>query len=302
MASTQSQPGYRQVRRTILQQAKAVLVANDMRPSTKRGNREFNVALNRLAMQPYDSLDAAAQVGQELGQKIVDLSKAKDKSNLDAGVIRQMVLTGEIPTVPKVTQKTAKSPQLNVAAPKAKAKTTAPDPIEPEPAAAEEAAAATMEAHPATTPAETPAQSAAPTIAETVSTEETSAAAVESVVEAEEAHAEEVAEVDSTDEADAEPKAVVVDEPEAEEDEETEAGSEATAAEPTAAAEPEVAEAEADEAATMPEAAAEDTEPAADEAVASEEEEEPEAVEEVTEPEVTTDDDAETEPKKATPV
>ena len=61
MASAQSQTGYRQIRRTIRQQAKAVLVENDMHPSTKRGSREFNVALNRLAMQPYDSLDAAAQ-------------------------------------------------------------------------------------------------------------------------------------------------------------------------------------------------------------------------------------------------
>jgi cobalamin biosynthesis protein CobT len=242
MASVQSPLGYRSIRRTIRQQAKAVLVANDMRPSTKRGNREFRVALNRLAMQPYESLDTAAQVGQELGQKIVDLSKAKDKGNLDAGIIRQMVLTGEIPTVPKTTQKLARSAQVTVAPLKAKAETTTPAPVEPEPAAAEESAVAVATVEESTkTPVETAAKSAAPTIDEAEETEEPPEEEAANVVETEETDAEEAAEIDPADEAEAEPEAIVVDEPEATEDEAPEEVSEETVAETTAAAEPEVA-------------------------------------------------------------
>jgi len=141
MASVQSPLGYRSIHHTIRQHAKAVLVANDMRPSTKRGNREFKIALNRLAMQPYNSLDAAAQVGQELGQKIVDFAKAQNKTNLDAGIIRQMVLTGEIPTVPKTTHKPAKSAQVTVTPPTAKTAKAEPAPAAPVPEALVEAEA-----------------------------------------------------------------------------------------------------------------------------------------------------------------
>jgi len=137
MASAPSHPGYRHIRRTIRQQAKAVLVANGMQPSTKRGNRELDAALSRLAMQPYPNLDAAAQVGQDLGQKIVDLSKAKNQTHLDAAIIRQMVLTGEIPTVTKTTQKPARSAQVTISAPPPEAdQAVAPAaPAEPEPVA-----------------------------------------------------------------------------------------------------------------------------------------------------------------------
>lgn len=123
--------GYRPIRRIIRQQTKAVLVANGIQPSTKQGNRELNVALSRLAMQPYPDLDAAAQVGQALGQKIVDLSRAQNKTNLDAGIIRQMVLSGEIPRVTKTVQKPAKSSPVVVSAPQSKAAPTpaAPDPV-----------------------------------------------------------------------------------------------------------------------------------------------------------------------------
>ena len=103
---------------------------------------------------------------------------------------------------------------------------------------------------------------------------------------------------------------------------ETEAGSEATAAEPTAAAEPEVADPEADAAATIPAAAAEeDAEsraqqppfpkrlrktpsllPSLMKRSPMKKRKHRKLLKAVTETEAETDDDAETEPKQATPV
>jgi hypothetical protein len=119
MAQVQSkQFGYRHTCQAIRRAVKQVLGENHIRPSTKRGNKELNIAIHRLALQPYSTLDDAAQVGQALGQQIVDLSKEKGKTDLDGGIIRQIVLLGDIPTAPKQMAKPAKTPQVVVSPPK----------------------------------------------------------------------------------------------------------------------------------------------------------------------------------------
>ncbi|MGF1568027.1 MAG: hypothetical protein ACFCVD_08135 [Nodosilinea sp.] len=127
--------GYRQIRQAMRRAAKDVLVANGIEPSTRRGNKELDLALQRLARQSYDSLEVATEVGQALGQKIVELSQAQGTTNLDGGIVRQMLLTGEIPTVPKLSQKPPKTTPVvmmpSQAAP-SKAKATAVEAAETE--------------------------------------------------------------------------------------------------------------------------------------------------------------------------
>jgi hypothetical protein len=144
MAVNSSTLGIRQVQQALQRGAKDVLVANGIQPSTRRGNKELDLAVQRLAQQTYSSLEEAAKTGEALGQKIVELSQAKGKTDLDGGIIRQMMLTGEIPTVVKVTTKPAKtSPVVVSTAPKA----AAPAPAKPAAAEAKVEAAVAVEAH-----------------------------------------------------------------------------------------------------------------------------------------------------------
>jgi hypothetical protein len=136
----QAKLGYRQVCRTIRRATKQVLVANALQPATKRGNKELSIAINHLALQAYDNLEAATEAGQVLGQQIVDLSKAKGKTNLDSGIVRQLLLSGAIPTVTKPKAKLAKATPVVVIPAKSSTlsavtvpETPAPGLTEPEP-------------------------------------------------------------------------------------------------------------------------------------------------------------------------
>ena len=159
-----SSPSVRQIYQALRRGAKEALVANGIQPSTRRGSKELTLAVQRLAQQSYGSLDEATQTGQALGQTIAERSQAQGKTDLDGGIVRQMMLTGEIPTVTKVTTKPTKTTPVVVATPKA-----AIPPATPVPAAVP--AMAPIEAI-ATDDDETPAAPAAePLEAEVLETE-----------------------------------------------------------------------------------------------------------------------------------
>lgn len=148
----------RQIQAALRRGVKDTLVASGIQPATRRGNKELTLAVRRLAQQSYSTLDEATQAGQALGQKIADRSQAKGTTDLDGGIVRQLLLTGEIPTVAKTRgNKPAKTAAVVVSEPHAKAPVT-PDPI---PEAVEPATAEAMAEAAAVEPAE-----AAPTVAE----------------------------------------------------------------------------------------------------------------------------------------
>jgi hypothetical protein len=126
-ASTQAFTlGTRQIQQALRRGAKAVLVAGGIQPSTQRGNKELTLAVQRLAQQSYSTLEEATQTGEALGQKIVEISQAKGLTDLDGGIVRQMMLTGDIPTVTKATTKPAKTAPVVIAEPKASELAPAP--------------------------------------------------------------------------------------------------------------------------------------------------------------------------------
>ena len=128
----------RQIQAALRRGVKDTLVASGIQPATRRGNKELTLAVQRLAQQSYSTLDEATQAGQALGQKIADLSQAKGTTDLDGGIVRQLLLTGEIPTVAKTTAKPAKTAAVVVSEPQAKAPVTPyPSPESVEPAVAE---------------------------------------------------------------------------------------------------------------------------------------------------------------------
>ncbi len=127
----------RQIQAALRRGVKNTLVASGIQPATRRGNKELTLAVQRLAQQSYSTLDEATQAGQALGQKIADRSQAKGTTDLDGSIVRQLLLTGEIPTVAKDKAKPAKTGAVVVSEPQAKAGTPDPRPEVVEPAMAE---------------------------------------------------------------------------------------------------------------------------------------------------------------------
>jgi hypothetical protein len=86
------------VEQSISKSAKKVIAESGMHPSTRSGSKELEHLVKRLAEQPFNTVTAAIQAGEELGQKIVELSQQTGKQNLDKSIIRQLMLKKQFPT------------------------------------------------------------------------------------------------------------------------------------------------------------------------------------------------------------
>lgn len=108
----------RLVQKHLKQGAKSALIASGIEPSSRRGNKELNILVKRLAQQPYADLNEATEAGKVLGQQIAQKSQEKGKQALDGSLVRQMVLQGEmaspanvsVPAESKVAPAPAKAP------------------------------------------------------------------------------------------------------------------------------------------------------------------------------------------------
>ncbi len=82
----------RLVENQIRKTAKRVMTGSGMNSATRRGNKELNHLVRRVAQQPISSLEQASQIGETLGQSIVTLSNQLGRTSLDQGIIRQLVV------------------------------------------------------------------------------------------------------------------------------------------------------------------------------------------------------------------
>jgi hypothetical protein len=89
----------KQIEKSIRKGAKKVIVENGIDPSTHQGNKELKFLLKKLSNSPEITVTQAAKLGEDLGQKIVELSHKLGRQHLDRGVIRQLVLQGNLPSV-----------------------------------------------------------------------------------------------------------------------------------------------------------------------------------------------------------
>lgn len=89
----------KQVEKSIIKGVKKAIVASGIDPSTRSGNKELSYLAGRLAKHSFQSLEAATQLGEALGQKIVALSQQSGKTHLDRSVIWQLVLQKQLPPI-----------------------------------------------------------------------------------------------------------------------------------------------------------------------------------------------------------
>ncbi len=75
---------------------KKVVAEKGISPTTRKGNRELELLVKKIAKQPFNSLEQARRIGEKLGEKIVEISQQRGKENLDKGVIRQLAIQGEM--------------------------------------------------------------------------------------------------------------------------------------------------------------------------------------------------------------
>lgn len=100
MATTERTPvNTKQIAKLIRASAKRVIASTDINTSTRKGNKELDFIAKRMAdAQPLTPADAE-QLGQALGERIVALSQSLGRKNLDQGVLHQLAVKGDLPSL-----------------------------------------------------------------------------------------------------------------------------------------------------------------------------------------------------------
>ncbi|MEL6222819.1 MAG: hypothetical protein AAFR31_09295, partial [Cyanobacteria bacterium J06627_8] len=89
----------KQIAKLIRASAKRVIASTDINTSTRKGNKELDFIAKRMAdAQPLTPADAE-QLGQALGERIVALSQSLGRKNLDQGVLHQLAVKGDLPSL-----------------------------------------------------------------------------------------------------------------------------------------------------------------------------------------------------------
>lgn len=86
----------KQISKDLIKGVKTTLYAEKVVSATKRGNKELKHLIHRLSLLAFDSSSQAVQVGQQLGQRIVERSRLRKKGHLDSAVIRAIALESDL--------------------------------------------------------------------------------------------------------------------------------------------------------------------------------------------------------------
>lgn len=79
-----------------IRSAKEFIATRGINTTTRKGSKELELLIKKITSRSLSDREQATQIGQNVGEKIVELSRQKAKNNLDKGVVRQLAVQKEI--------------------------------------------------------------------------------------------------------------------------------------------------------------------------------------------------------------
>ncbi|MBP0004384.1 MAG: hypothetical protein J7642_11825 [Cyanobacteria bacterium SBC] len=107
-------PTVQNIEKTIKKAVKQVLSQKGIDSSTRKGNKELNFVVQKIAKGIDRNIQAAEEMGKLLGEKIVEISQKFDKKHLDRGILQQLVLDKSFATTFKLVRDEAIPSQKTV--------------------------------------------------------------------------------------------------------------------------------------------------------------------------------------------
>ncbi len=87
---TQSGLSSKTLEKTLKKSIKRVLTQKGLSYQRRKGNKELNFLVKKIAQTNLPNLETASKTGEQLGEKIASISEEKGKNFLDVGVLRQI--------------------------------------------------------------------------------------------------------------------------------------------------------------------------------------------------------------------
>ncbi|MEB3211232.1 MAG: hypothetical protein VKL39_07750, partial [Leptolyngbyaceae bacterium] len=106
----------KQIAKMIRASAKRVIATTDLNTSTRKGNKELDFIVKRMANAQTLTPADAEQLGKALGEQIVQLSQSLGRKSLDHGVLHQLAVKGQVPSLDGSQTDSQKAPSAKAAA------------------------------------------------------------------------------------------------------------------------------------------------------------------------------------------
>ncbi|MDJ0797123.1 MAG: hypothetical protein QNJ51_09850 [Calothrix sp. MO_167.B12] len=105
----------KQLVKVITKTIKKNVALQGINPTTRKGNKELELLVKTISnKKSFTDLSEAREVGEKLGERIIQVSQQRGKKDLDKGVIRFLVSNGDVLTAIGFSKKAKPtSPQLS---------------------------------------------------------------------------------------------------------------------------------------------------------------------------------------------
>jgi hypothetical protein len=104
-----TKPNTKKLVKLLTKTIKEVVVNKEIHPTTRKGNKELSLLVKQIAKSNLCNKKQAIKYGEQLGEVIVEFSQKNQKKYLDKGVLRQIALQKQLPSLPEITPETTKA-------------------------------------------------------------------------------------------------------------------------------------------------------------------------------------------------
>lgn len=98
-----TQPSSKKLIKLLTKSIKEAVAKKEINPTTRKGNKELSLLVKQIANENLCNEEQAIKYGEQLGEVIAEFSNKNQKKSLDRGVIKQIALQKQLPSLPDIT-------------------------------------------------------------------------------------------------------------------------------------------------------------------------------------------------------
>jgi uncharacterized protein YqeY len=96
-----TKPSSKKLIKLLTKSIKEAVAKKEIHPTTRKGNKELSLLVKQLVQANLYDKEQAIAYGEKLGEVIAEFSQKNQKNYLDKGVIRQIALQKQLPSLPE---------------------------------------------------------------------------------------------------------------------------------------------------------------------------------------------------------
>jgi uncharacterized protein len=104
-----TKPSSQKLIKLLTKSIKEVVAKKEIKPTTRQGNKELALLVKQIVNANLQNEEQAIKYGEQLGEVIAEFSQKNKKKYLDRGVVRQIILQKQLPSLPEIAPKQTKA-------------------------------------------------------------------------------------------------------------------------------------------------------------------------------------------------